>query len=130
MSRVAAFDVRRVVKQMVLTAMAAATVWRVLGATNSIGQGDLEPLGRIGLQALVPTVLGALIMVMPPGRSAEGVLMRVAACVQLLVIVLLPRFALPVALGFPIVFLVVEVFETQAPRTLRTFVERCLVRTR
>ena len=53
--------------------------------------------------------------------------MRVGTCVQLLVIVLLPRFALPVALGFPVVFLIVELFETRAPRDMQRLVETCWV---
>lgn len=118
---------RRAVKRVVLAAFLASAAWRLSEAIVAIRLGDPEPLERIGVQEVLPTVLATLVMAMPPGRSAEGVLMRVGTCVQLLVIVLLPRLALSVALGFPVVFLIVELFETRAPRTLQRFVETCLV---
>ena len=110
-----------------LTVFLASSAWRFLEAVAAIRHGDSGPLERLGLQVVLPTVLALLVMAMPPGRSAEGVLMRVGTCVQLLVIVLLPRFALPVALGFPVVFLIVELFETRSPRDMQRFVETCLV---
>ena len=118
---------RRAVRRVVLAAFLASAAWRFLEAVAAVRHGDSGPLERIGLQSVLPAVLAPLLMAMPPGRSAEGVLMRIGTCVQLLVIVLLPRFAMPVALGFPVVFLVVELFETRAPRELRRFAERCVV---
>ena len=47
--------------------------------------------------------------------SQEGVLMQLGAMIQILLIVALPDVALHLALGFPVVFLVAVLFESQMP---------------
>ncbi len=126
---VVVFDLRRSAKLCLAVAFLLALAWRFAAAVLSFRLGDIDPATRFGLQVVFPSVLAFLLLAMPPGRSVEGVLMRVGACVQLLFVVLVPRFALPLALGSPVVFLVVELFETWAPRPLRRIVEGALVTT-
>ena len=77
--------------------------------------------------AVLPAVLLILLALMPPTRTREGLLMRVGAMMQLWLIIALPRFALHLALGFPVVFLAVELFETRVPRRIRDPLVRLVV---
>lgn len=56
--------------------------------------------------------------------SDEGALMQLGVLIQLLLILALPSFALYLALGFPVVFLVVELFETKAPAGMKAHIKR------
>lgn len=59
--------------------------------------------------------------------SQEGVLMQLGTMIQLFLIIALPGVALYLVLGFPVVFLVVEIFETRFPEGLRTWVKARVV---
>lgn len=61
-------------------------------------------------------------------RSEEGALMQIGVMIQLILILSLPPLALFLALGFPVVFLAVELFETQAPAELRKSIKRQLLK--
>ena len=65
---------------------------------------------------------------MPGAESREGILMRAGTMIQLCLIVLLPSAALYLALGLPVVFLVVELFETRVPHVIREPIVRIAVR--
>lgn len=54
--------------------------------------------------------------------------MRAGTMIQLCLIVLLPSAALYLALGLPVVFLVVELFETRVPHVIREPIVRIAVR--
>ena len=60
-------------------------------------------------------------------KSSEGVLMQLGTMILLLLIVALPRLSLHLALGLPVVFLVVELFEQHAPDGLRRPIKAVLV---
>ena len=64
-------------------------------------------------------MLVVLLVIMPAAKSREGALMRLGTIVQLILIVLFPAINLYLALGLPVVFLVVELFETRLPVALR-----------
>ena len=53
--------------------------------------------------------------------------MQVGTMIQLLLIIALPGFALYLALGFPVVFLVIELFETRSPVTFRTWIKSRII---
>ena len=55
--------------------------------------------------------------------SQEGVLMQLGAMVQILLIIAFPGWALHLALGFPVAFLVVELFETRMPSSIKARVK-------
>lgn len=59
--------------------------------------------------------------------SQEGVLMQLGAMIQILLIIAVPRFALHLALGFPIVFLIVELFETKMPTSIKSPIKSMLM---
>ena len=50
--------------------------------------------------------------------------MQLGAMIQLALIIAIPPAALYLALGFPVVFLVVELFETRLPAGLRDPIKR------
>jgi len=68
-----------------------------------------------------------LLLAMPATRSREGALMRLGTIIQLALIILLPPVALYLALGLPVVFLVVELFETRLPQPLRDPIVRAVL---
>lgn len=53
--------------------------------------------------------------------------MQLGTMIQLLLIIALPQFALYLALGFPVVFSLVEFFETRFPAKLRFWVKRLVI---
>ena len=59
--------------------------------------------------------------------SQEGVLMQLGAMIQILLIISVPKFALHLALGCPVVFLVVELFETKMPTLPKTIIKGMLI---
>jgi hypothetical protein len=93
----------------------------------AVGRGDLEPALGFGFTVIFPTLLLAVLLRLGPTRSREGALMRIGAAAQLVLVVGLPAFALQLLLGLPVVFLMVELFETRAPRRLREPIAAMLV---
>jgi hypothetical protein len=79
------------------------------------------------LAVVVPFALIVGLAQLPPTDSREGALMRLGTMIQLVAIIALPNLALYLALGLPVVFLVVELYETRVPPLLRDRVFRFLV---
>lgn len=75
------------------------------------------------LTVLIPALAFLFLATRKNMLSGEGVLMQVGTMIQLLLIIALPGFALYLALGFPVVFLVIELFETRAPAQVRTWIK-------
>ncbi|MGA2042033.1 MAG: hypothetical protein ABSG83_01540 [Roseiarcus sp.] len=108
-------------------AVGAAFALRLAAALAAAGRGDLEPALGFGFTVIFPTLLLAVLLRLGPTRSREGALMRIGAAAQLVLVVGLPAFALQLLLGLPVVFLMVELFETRAPRRLREPIAAMLV---
>ena len=79
------------------------------------------------LMVILPGTALFYLIRMPGTRTSEGAIMRLAALALILMILGMPAFALHLALGFPIAFLVVELFETRAPASMRDAIKRRLV---
>lgn len=75
------------------------------------------------LTVLIPALAFLFLATRKSMTSAEGVLMQVGTMIQLLLIIALPGFALYLALGFPVVFLVIELFETRSPAPFRAWIK-------
>ncbi len=75
------------------------------------------------LTALIPGLAFLFLATLRGLSSQEGVLMQLGTMVQLFLIIAFPSFALYLALGFPVVFLVVELFESRCPERLRDWVK-------
>lgn len=123
----AQFRIRTVTRIVAGCACMTLAIWRGLDVAHSLAIGDEHALLAYPLTVIFPAVLIAILLFMPSTASREGLLMRVGTIVQLLLIVALPAFALYLALGLPVVFLVVELFETRLPHGLRDRLARLVV---
>ncbi len=88
----------------------------------------MEPLTSYGFTVVFPLVLIGFLLSLAPGRTREGALMRIGAAIQLIIAIVLRPFALHLVLGLPVVFLLVELFETRLKARLRETVAAWWVR--
>ena len=100
---------------------------RSLDVVFSLIAGDETRLLSFPLTVIFPALLIVMLATMPPAASREGALMRLGTMIQLVAIIALPDFALYLALGLPVVFLMVELFETKLPHSLRESIARMVV---
>lgn len=114
-----AFTFRATARRIAFAMTASVLGYRIVTMIEALGSGDPSLLLAFPFGAILPGVLLIVLTVMPPTQTREGLLMRVGAMLQLWLIILLPTMALYLALGFPVVFLVVEIFETRVPPRLR-----------
>ncbi len=112
-------EIRKSTKIVIVFATIAAFIWRGYDAIVSLSNGAESPVLAFPLTVIFPTLLIAILLLMKPTRTREGLLMRFGTAVQLILILCIPHFALYLALGFPFVFLMVELFETRLPQSIR-----------
>jgi hypothetical protein len=121
------FDITRKTRYVLAMAATAAVVTRFASAFAAALKGNLGPFEGFSFSVIFPVVLLTLIFWLGPARSREGVLMRIGTICQLVLIIAAPSVALHLLLGLPVVFLVVELFETRSPTGLRKWVLGMLV---
>lgn len=113
------YAIRGTLKGSLLACGLVVFIWRGQTAYVHLCDGDPDPLLAFPLTVIFPALLLLLLSLMPSALSREGILMRIGTMVQLILILLLPSVALYLALGMPVVFLVVELFETRMPERIR-----------
>lgn len=88
-----------------------------------------EANGLLGFPLAVALPYAALLFLASQRalKSAEGVLMQLGTLILILLILALPDLSLHLALGLPVVFLAVEVFEQRMPDHLRNIVKDRLI---
>jgi len=91
---------------------------RLLTMLKSLEAGNEAFLLAFPLTVVFPVVLITVLLLMKPTVTREGLLMRFGSILHLILIIALPQFSLYLALGFPFVFLSVELFETRLPKHL------------
>jgi len=121
------FDMTRLARCALAIAAVAAFAVRLAATFAAAAKGDVEPATGFGFTVIFPLVLFTLIFWLGPNRSREGVLMRIGTACQLILIVAAPPIALLLLLGLPVVYLLVELFETRSPAFLRKPITRLLV---
>ena len=84
-----------------------------------LASGDPSEALAFPLTVILPGVAFAFLALRRSVLSQEGALMQLGAMIQILLILALPRFGLHLALGFPIVFLIVELFEKRMPALIK-----------
>lgn len=119
--------IRRPAKWAFCSAAAVLLLARAIAAILALRAGDETAILAVPLTAIFPAVLILGLALMPPTASREGALMRLGAMIQLVAIIALPDFALHLALGLPVVFLVVELYETRLPKPLRDATSRLFI---
>ncbi|WP_162617664.1 hypothetical protein [Yoonia maritima] len=105
--------------------MIAAIVfaWRAYFAITDLVDGDQTAFLTFPLSVVLPVTIFAFLATRRSMTSQEGALMQLGAMMQILLIIALPSFALYLTLGFPVVFLMVELFETRLPNSLKTAIK-------
>ncbi len=107
--------------------LAAFVLSRIIEMALALREGNEAPLLAFPLAVLFPSAIALGLLCMGPTTTSGGILMRLGTIIQLLLIVAVPRFALHLALGLPVVFLCVEMFETRLPARLREPLRRIFV---
>lgn len=75
------------------------------------------------MTVILPGATLTYLIRMPATRTSEGLMMRFAAMLLILTIIAFPAAGLHLALGFPVAFLIVEMFETRVPAPMRSTVK-------
>lgn len=101
--------------------------WRGYLAVSDLIDGDQTAFLTFPLSVILPVMVFLFLATHRNMASQEGALMQLGAMVQILLIVALPSFAIYFALGFPVVFLCVELFETRLPNAIKVAVKRRLI---
>lgn len=96
-----------------------AVISRAAIAIRKLHDGDVSAILAFPLTVILPMFAFIYVGRLNNMVSEEGALMQLGVMIQLLLILSFPSFALYLVLGFPVVFLVVELFETKAPKWLR-----------
>tara|TARA_B100001989_G_scaffold252946_1_gene237102 strand:- start:249 stop:623 length:375 start_codon:yes stop_codon:yes gene_type:complete len=111
---------------LIVTALAVSI--RLFFALDNWFQGNSTEIEAYSFAVIFPAVLIVALSFMDKTKTKEGLLMRFGTMIQLLLIISLPKFSLYLALGLPVVFLVVELFVTRVPKIITTPIERIIVR--
>lgn len=121
------FRLRRSIKLALALVVSSGVLARLVTMVSALAEGDPDQLLAFPLTVIFPAILTGLLLALPATRSREGALMRLGTIIQLALIILLPPLALYLALGLPVVFLVVELFETRLPQPLRDPIVRAVL---
>jgi len=105
-----------------------ASIIRLLHALVKWNEGSNAEIEVFTFTVIFPAVLIFSLVEMKTAQTKEGVLMRFGTLVQLLLIICIPPFSLYLALGMPVVFLVVELFVTRIPNNISSSIERFILK--
>ncbi|MEP5758478.1 MAG: hypothetical protein ABJ327_04020 [Litoreibacter sp.] len=119
------------IKLSVVLGMVVAAACLLFGrayfAISKLVNGDPTTFLAFPLTAILPGLALLFLAARRQMKSQEGAMMQLGAMIQILLILALPNFALHLALGFPVVFLFVELFETRMPSSIKIAVEKKLI---
>lgn len=111
-----------------LTVTSLVVSVRCVFAFDNWFQGDNTAIESYSFAVIFPAVLILALLFMSETNTKEGLLMRFGTIVQLLLIISIPQFSLFLALGLPVVFLMVEIFVTRVPKAITVPIESIIVR--
>lgn len=114
-------------KLCLLLGAVGLAVARAAEAAAALAAGRENQLLAFPLAVIFPLALIVALSRLPATRTREGALMRLGTIIQLAAVIALPCLALYLALGLPVVFLVVEMFETRFPAGARERIAGMLV---
>lgn len=106
-----------------LSIAACLLLFRGYFAVADLIAGDQTQFLAFPLTVILPSVAYLFLASRRDMTSQGGALMQLGAMFQILLIIALPSFALYLALGFPVVFLLVELFETKMPLHIKTAIK-------
>lgn len=126
--RAATYDVRHQTRLIVLLLTFFAASVRLTSALHEWHEGSKTAIESYSFCVIFPATLIAVFAFMKGAKTKEGLLMRFGSMIQLLLIICLPPFSLYLALGFPVVFLVVELLVTRLPAKVARPLERIIIK--
>jgi len=121
------YSIRAYALILFLIALGFTVSYRLFVALQKWQAGYNTDIESFSFCVIFPVVLILVMVFMPPTKSQEGILMRLGKMIQLFLIIALPKFALYLALGLPVVFLVVEVFVTKLPQKISNPIQRIFI---
>ncbi len=121
-------NISRIYLSLLIGLAVIVVCWRALVAIGDLVAGDETAFLAFPLTVILPACAFAFLAVQQNMTSQEGALMQLGVMIQIVLILALPGLALYLALGFPVVFLVVELFETRAPAPLRHAIKSRVLR--
>ncbi len=104
-----------------------AVAFRAVCAIRELCDGDVNAILSLPLTVILPAFAFFYVGQLKDMISDEGALMQLGIMIQFILILSLPSFALYIVLGFPVVFFVVEIFETKISKTIRSRVKGCIL---
>ncbi|MEM6536618.1 MAG: hypothetical protein AAF668_02680 [Pseudomonadota bacterium] len=107
--------------------MSVAAMSRLVHALWALKVGQETAFLTYPLGVAIPLLAFGYVLRIKDIRSQEGVLMQLGTALHLILIVAVPFAALHLALGFPVVFWLVEMFETKTPKTIRNQIRQRFV---
>lgn len=119
--------IRREIVALLIAVAAGVIGWRAVVAVSSLSAGDETLFLAFPLAVIMPALAFGYLARRRGMASSEGALMQLGSMIHLLLILALPGFALYLALGFPVVFLAVELFETRLTAGLRDPLKRAVL---
>jgi hypothetical protein len=120
-------DVRPKVKAALYLCTVILLIGRLALSLIDLYAGDESAFLAFPLSVMLPAFLIFFLNRQSATTSQEGILMRLGTQMQLMAIIALPNFAIYLALGLPVVFLIVEIYSTRIPDSLRNKVSRVFV---
>jgi predicted permease len=109
------------------TIILIAATLRLLQAVSLWQTGINDGLEAYSFSVFFPCLIFSALAISKHAKTKEGLLMRLGCMIQLILIISIPSFSLYLALGFPVVFLVIELFETKVPKTICEPIERLII---
>lgn len=122
------FSIRRSIQLIFIAITACAASVLLISALSQWQSGSKTAIESYSLCVALPAILIAILSCMKGTKTKEGLFMRVGLMTHLLLIILLPDFALHLALGFPVVFLIVELLTTKLPAKLYHSIEKTIIK--
>ena len=108
--------------------LSSIALYRLIYALVDLQQGSADALGIFPFSVIFPSAfILFLLLFAPKTRSVEGVYMLFGSVILFLLIILIKSFALHLLLGWPVVFLLVELYATKAPNTIQKMTQNMLV---
>ncbi|MGH1404862.1 MAG: hypothetical protein ACRBDL_11535 [Alphaproteobacteria bacterium] len=122
------YALRKEILIALFVALSGVCLVRLFFAISSWMDGGNELLEAYSLCVIFPAVLIFALSFLGKTKTKEGLFMRFGTMLQLFLIISIPVFSLYLALGLPVVFLVVELFVQKAPRVIYLPIERMIIR--
>lgn len=122
------YALRKEILIALFVALSSVCLVRLFFAISSWMDGRNELLEAYSFCVIFPAVLIFALSFLGKTKTKEGLFMRFGTMLQLFLVISIPVFSLYLALGLPVVFLVVELFVQKTPRVIYLPIERMIIR--